>query len=601
MSSVLKIKDKNGNWIDIPAIIGLSAYEVAVKHGYDGTEEEWLESLKGKTPHIGVNGNWYIGEYDTGVKADVSEALESLEQTLRDHGMFINAEMPVYLGELRDLVNNAPKDAEGNIIESASKESVDTMKVLFPKDIMGNPVNLNTLLAFNKMGMPVSLKDILLYDMIGDPVDLKDIWLYDNIGRPVDLKSIMPTDAYGAPVSLKTLLPVNVLGKHEVLASKQRVDNLDNKLSANILKGSASGTIVSMKDVSPIEHEMGVRVRRKNEFYLNETKARTAGGLSFNLTQGQSSFVVNGTSTTSSSAKLTEIPLKAGTYSIAIYGANAITTDMDRIFLQYTTNGNTATINNIMDGKTKTFTLPYDVTVTVSFVFAEASTYENKEICIQIEEGTTATAYAPYVPDISAVKLKAYEQNLLNIDAGINKSFVKNGDGTYTLTKQDGNRLTGKIPFDYPNTSFSLYVEIVDTNIDGLNGISTMFKNAEETKTQYPRMTPDGKCTLIDTGGRSGLIQLYIDNTMSNGSYITFKNPQIAVSSTPITEYKPYVEPVEYSVSAVGTSKVASIHPVTTLCADTDGVIIDVDYNRDINIAFKNLEDKITALSAAMI
>lgn len=28
---------------------GLSAYEIAVKHGYGGTEEEWLESLKGAT------------------------------------------------------------------------------------------------------------------------------------------------------------------------------------------------------------------------------------------------------------------------------------------------------------------------------------------------------------------------------------------------------------------------------------------------------------------------------------------------------------------------------------------------------------------------
>lgn len=29
-----------------PGIPGLSAYEIAVRHGYEGTEEEWLESLK---------------------------------------------------------------------------------------------------------------------------------------------------------------------------------------------------------------------------------------------------------------------------------------------------------------------------------------------------------------------------------------------------------------------------------------------------------------------------------------------------------------------------------------------------------------------------
>lgn len=90
---------------------GLSAYQIAVNHGFDGSEEEWLESLKGEnghfeeltdeqkeslrgpkgdpftyddftpaqlaalqgepgdTPEIGENGNWWIGGVDTGVPA----------------------------------------------------------------------------------------------------------------------------------------------------------------------------------------------------------------------------------------------------------------------------------------------------------------------------------------------------------------------------------------------------------------------------------------------------------------------------------------------------------------------------------------------------
>ena len=30
-------------------ITGLSAYEIAVKNGFEGTEQEWLDSLKGIT------------------------------------------------------------------------------------------------------------------------------------------------------------------------------------------------------------------------------------------------------------------------------------------------------------------------------------------------------------------------------------------------------------------------------------------------------------------------------------------------------------------------------------------------------------------------
>ena len=54
---------------------GYSAYEIAVELGYEGTEEQWIASLKGEdgepgtTPHIGQNGNWFIGDTDTGVLA----------------------------------------------------------------------------------------------------------------------------------------------------------------------------------------------------------------------------------------------------------------------------------------------------------------------------------------------------------------------------------------------------------------------------------------------------------------------------------------------------------------------------------------------------
>ena len=64
---------------DLPR--GKSAYEIAKENGFDGTEAEWLASLKGatgaagangkdgengKTPYVGDNGNWYIGADDTG-------------------------------------------------------------------------------------------------------------------------------------------------------------------------------------------------------------------------------------------------------------------------------------------------------------------------------------------------------------------------------------------------------------------------------------------------------------------------------------------------------------------------------------------------------
>ncbi|MBQ4092081.1 MAG: S-layer homology domain-containing protein [Firmicutes bacterium] len=105
---------------------GMSAYEIAVENGFEGTVEEWLESLvgadgndgigvkgfsynndgeliatltdgtiinlgvihgedgkNGLTPYIDENGNWWIGEVDTGVKAIGADGKDGITPQLR--------------------------------------------------------------------------------------------------------------------------------------------------------------------------------------------------------------------------------------------------------------------------------------------------------------------------------------------------------------------------------------------------------------------------------------------------------------------------------------------------------------------------------------
>ena len=40
---------------------GLSAYELAVKYGYEGTVQEWLESLRGRSAYDIAKENGYTG------------------------------------------------------------------------------------------------------------------------------------------------------------------------------------------------------------------------------------------------------------------------------------------------------------------------------------------------------------------------------------------------------------------------------------------------------------------------------------------------------------------------------------------------------------
>ena len=79
-STIYKL-DSNNKWVAQSSSSGSSsgggqsAYQIAVEYGFEGTVEEWLQSLNGKdgtdgtdgqTPTIGENSNWFLGENDTG-------------------------------------------------------------------------------------------------------------------------------------------------------------------------------------------------------------------------------------------------------------------------------------------------------------------------------------------------------------------------------------------------------------------------------------------------------------------------------------------------------------------------------------------------------
>lgn len=75
---------------------GKSAYEVAKANGFSGTEIEWLESLRGqagKTPYIGKNGNWFIGDTDTNISATPSLDYRKLTNKPTINGTELNGDI----------------------------------------------------------------------------------------------------------------------------------------------------------------------------------------------------------------------------------------------------------------------------------------------------------------------------------------------------------------------------------------------------------------------------------------------------------------------------------------------------------------------------
>ena len=83
------VKETDGLYVDASSgKDGKSAYEIACDSGFEGSEKEWLESLKGQdgeTPTIGADNHWYINGVDTGIVAkgedgqDGADGLDGLD------------------------------------------------------------------------------------------------------------------------------------------------------------------------------------------------------------------------------------------------------------------------------------------------------------------------------------------------------------------------------------------------------------------------------------------------------------------------------------------------------------------------------------------
>ncbi len=112
-------------------------YMLAKDAGYDGSYEKWLETIKGedgKTPYNGENGNWWIGDSDTGVNAKGEKC--SCENGLSAYELYLKHN-PFYKRTEEEWVNDL---AEGKlkgkfVLENLSE--VLTREERFPYMVKG--------------------------------------------------------------------------------------------------------------------------------------------------------------------------------------------------------------------------------------------------------------------------------------------------------------------------------------------------------------------------------------------------------------------------------------------------------------------------------
>ena len=194
----------------------------------------------------------------------------------------------------------------------------------------------------------------------------------------------------------------------------------------NALKGSKSGSSILIDDVSPVTHEMGVKVRGKN--LLNNILASSQKGV--DLTCYGDYCVLNGTCTESYNFMFQQANLQAGTYTLSTLKSNNIeynsnpliqlelhSIDDDSIIYFGLTNNNV--LNQFI-----TFTVDKEYILFLRIRIQQNITYDNYYIYPQLELGSTATNYTPYV-DVTKVKLIK-----TNDDGTVSEEYTPNADGT---------------------------------------------------------------------------------------------------------------------------------------------------------------------------
>lgn len=361
------------------------------------------------------------------------------------------------------------------------------------------------------------------------------------------------------------------------------VDKVNNL--ANAIKGHISGTAVRADDISPVEHYPKITVRPKNlmntlvipvqQLSVDGLYISSVGEGTITITSPEG-YVGNGFRGTNMTLRQMCPQAVAG----KTYVLNATTpSNVKAIFL--------VGISMVWQfGTSKVMT---DDMLNCSVVFyGYDSTIGGTGDCvisnIQLEEGTKATDYVPYV-DPSTVTVTRCGKNLipemgLKIE-GTGIEWTINDDGTVIA---NGTAETDCVCTFLPiGWNTSLLGKTVTLSGCPKGGSRTTYCVMQRNYGHAD--VGDGVTFVIDNNnfGAWGII-IKAGEVINN---VTFK-PQVELGSS-ATKYEPHITNID-------TTHVSTM----TLLTETANVIIDCEYNRDTNIVINKLISAIQALGGTV-
>lgn len=380
---------------------------------------------------------------------------------------------------------------------------------------------------------------------------------------------------------------------------------------ANALKGTASGVSVRLDDLSPIEHTLGVKVSSKNLFdTANATKLNGAASFSVanNVITVSQNFEYNYSSANvlipkTLIGKTVTLSAKSNTSGVNVAGlriewvSDSGGAAGDMILGVPDSAGNivvTGTVPTQPDEAHNNLCLMVysNSTGTLETGTTYTATYSD----IQIELGSTATPYTPYISDFSTVNVTRCGKNLIpypyaetrDTIYGISIAYGEDGSVIFNGTA------IGNVYFKvFERVKFpagKYYLSGTPTG-GGVNVVFLYFFETDNPSTIYNAYTTNGVACSLSGTEYSGRIYIANGQTVEN---LVFK-PQLELGST-ATSYEPY-QGQTYTPTTTGeVTGITNLYPTTTLMTDTEGAIIEAEYNRDINKAFAELRQVILSM-----
>lgn len=373
-------------------------------------------------------------------------------------------------------------------------------------------------------------------------------------------------------------------------ANKKYVDEV-NKENANAINVTRMGETISLTNISPIKHNVGVKVSSKNLVsYVPDFTPLIEAGLTV-TDNGDGTYMINGqTSKSIDFIVFDNIEVEVGeTYR-----------------LEMKNDGPTwAQISGESGNFLGEAGIPFIATeskIKCTAIFGEGYPYENYLFAPQVEKGSVITPFTPYV-ETEDIKLLKPSKNLLHFEPhtevieGLTVTY--GDDGTISLN--------GKLPDEYGSSQWSPFYPVATFEIPLDKNANYVIKPVLE-------------------GKQSSNIHIMVQNSKGNEMYRWYKGetPYMKISNQekitllicPIT-YQTYtnescqiqveagVKPTDFEKGTVeeyipdenGVIEGIESTPNMTLTA-SEGAVIEVDYKVDTKTY---IDEKFNELAAQIV